>query len=88
MNDFAYLLFTIQKYSSFNPPHFPKRTLKFFFDSIPACSVTYTATLVVDLQMGTEHVAKKWDQLAFLIKPGSLLRIRPITYALGISRFF
>jgi hypothetical protein len=33
------LLFTTQKYSSFSPPYFPKRTLKFFLDSIPACSV-------------------------------------------------
>ena len=40
MNDFAFLLFTTQKYSSFNPPYFPKRTLKFFLNSIPACSVT------------------------------------------------
>ena len=39
MNDFAFLLFTTQKYSSFNPPYFPKRTLKFFLNSIPACSV-------------------------------------------------
>ena len=38
MNDFAFLLFTTQKYSSFNPPYFPKRTLKFFLNSIPACS--------------------------------------------------
>ena len=40
MNDFTFLLFTTQKYSSFNPPYFPKRTLKFFLNSIPACSVT------------------------------------------------
>ena len=39
MNDFAFLLFTVQKYSSFNPPYFLKRTLKFFLNSIPACSV-------------------------------------------------
>ena len=38
MNDFAFLLFTTQKYSSFNPPYFPKRTLNFFLNSIPACS--------------------------------------------------
>ena len=38
MNDFTFLLFTTQKYSSFNPPYFPKRTLKFFLNSIPACS--------------------------------------------------
>ena len=38
MNDFAFLFFTTQKYSSFNPPYFPKRTLKFFLDSITACS--------------------------------------------------
>ena len=39
MNDFAFLLFTTRKYSCFNPPYFPKRTLKFFLNSIPACSV-------------------------------------------------
>ena len=38
MNDFTFLLFTTQKYFSFNPPYFPKRTLKFFLNSIPACS--------------------------------------------------
>ena len=41
MNDFTFLLFTSQKYSSFNPPYFPKRTLKFFLNSIPACSVLH-----------------------------------------------
>ena len=38
INDFAFLLLTTQKYSSFNHPYVPKRTLKFFLDSIPACS--------------------------------------------------
>ena len=38
MNDFAFLLFKTQKYSIFNPPYFPKRTLKFFLNSISACS--------------------------------------------------
>ena len=31
------LLFTTPKYHSFNPPYFPKRTLKFFFNSIRTC---------------------------------------------------
>ena len=44
MNDFAFLLFTTQKYSSFNPPYFPKRTLKFFLNSIPACSEQFIFT--------------------------------------------
>ena len=45
MNDFAVLLFTTQKYSSFNPPYFLKRTLKFFLDSIPACSVNWYSSM-------------------------------------------
>ena len=32
------LLFATQKYSSFNSPYFPKPTLKFVLDSIPACT--------------------------------------------------
>jgi hypothetical protein len=40
MNNLAFLLFIAQKYSSFNPPYFPKRSLKFVLDSIPACSAS------------------------------------------------
>ena len=59
MNDFAFLLFTTQKYSSFNPPYFPKRTLKFFLNSIPACSDVFVKKMLCNWRFFR-------DQLTFM----------------------
>ena len=72
MNDFTFLLFTTQKYSSFNPPYFPKRTLKFFLNSIPACSALGFAgdsDCCYDAEKGYTAVPQPYFAMATLIFP-------------------
>ena len=65
MNDFTFLLFTTQKYSSFNPPYFPKRTLKFFLNSIPACSVKFDKIIIHYIILDSRYLPLKWIRMHF-----------------------
>ena len=66
MNDFAFLLFTTQKYSSFNPPYFPKRTLKFFLNSIPACSDIIESKQGFDFDSMTASIERRDMDMDFM----------------------